>query len=62
MCTNYYDTYETTEFTYGGAVGVRYELKNGTLLKLSYNTWVIDAGVIAEPNLAALRLEFGWRF
>lgn len=63
VCTNYYNTYSTTEFTYGGAVGVRYEMSNGTLIKLSYNTWVIDAGSDkADPNLAALRLEFGWRF
>jgi len=63
VCTNYYNTHTATEFTYGGAVGVRYELQNGTLLKLSYNTWLIDSGSdMAEPSLAAVRLEFGWRF
>jgi len=64
VCNSYYSTYTATEFTYGGALGVRYEMQNGTLLKLSYNTWVINTGGgdAVEPDLAALRLEFGWRF
>jgi opacity protein-like surface antigen len=63
ICDGYYNTYTETAFSYGGAIGVRYALKNGTLVKLSYNTyWLDNVGAASDPTLSALRLEFGWRF
>lgn len=63
VCSNYYSTYTETPFSYGGALGVRYALKNGTILKLSYSDYRLDSsGPAADPHLSAFRLEFGWRF
>ena len=64
ICDSYYSTYTETPFTYGGALGVRYTLKSGTIVKLSYNNWVMDnmGDGGADPSLSAFRLEFGWRF
>jgi len=63
ICSNYYSTYTETSFSYGGALGVRYALKNGTILKLSYSNYSLDSsGAAADPTLSAFRLEYGWRF
>jgi len=63
ICDNYYNTFNTTEFTYGGAIGLRYILRGGTTLKLSVNRYWLDVGGAgAEPKLDAARLEVGWAF
>ncbi len=49
--------------TFGGALGVRYELRGGSFLNLSYDYWEIDAGGDrANPSLTNWRLTYGWRF
>jgi hypothetical protein len=63
ICSGYYNTFHETSFSYGGALGLRYKLRGGTLIKLSYNTYNIDDGGNApDPTLSAARLEFGWGF
>jgi len=63
ICSNYYSTFDTTEFTYGGAIGLRYIMRGGMTLKLSVNHyWVDIGGAGAEPTLDAARLELGWTF
>jgi len=63
VCSNYYSTYSETPFTYGGALGLRYRLQGGTLLKLSYNNYRLDnSGDSADPTLAAWRFELAWGF
>jgi len=61
ICSNYFDTFSGTEFSYGVGVGLRYELRGNTFLKLSYNYWEIDADN-TKPVLESARLEYGWRF
>lgn len=61
ICSNFYNTFSSTEFSYGGALGVRYELRGNTFLKLSYNYWEIDAGT-TKPTIDSFRLDYGWRF
>jgi opacity protein-like surface antigen len=63
ICDGYYDTYTETSFTYGGALGIRYELRGGTVIKLNYNNYELDlSGDAADPTLNAWRLEFAWGF
>jgi len=63
ICSNYYSTFDTTEFTYGGAIGLRYMMRGGMTLKLSVNHyWVDIGGAGAEPTLDAARFEIGWAF
>lgn len=63
VCNNYYSTFSTTETSWGGAVGLRYELRNSSYLKLSYNRWDLNSGGNTD-NLAleSARLEYGWTF
>jgi opacity protein-like surface antigen len=63
ICENFYSTFSSTEFSYGGALGLRYILRGGMTLKLSVNQYWIDVGSAGgDPELNAARLEFGWSF
>lgn len=63
ICDGYYDTFDETSFSYGGALGLRYRLRGGTVLKLSYNNWEIDgSGDAPDPTLNAIRLEVAWGY
>ena len=61
ICSNFYSTFSSTETTYGGALGLRYELRGNSFLKLSYNHWELDAGT-TSPTIQSARLDYGWRF
>ena len=63
ICDSYYDTFSSTETTWGGAVGLRYDLRNQSYLKLSWNRWELDAGGNSDDfTLESFRFEYGWRF
>ncbi len=63
ICESFVDTFSSTEFSYGGALGIRYDMAGGSFIKLSYNLWLLDtSGSRAEPELESYRLEYGWRF
>lgn len=64
ICSDYYSTYSGTDFSYGGALGLRYEMRGGTFVKASYSIYKLDVGNngAADPELSAFRLEYGWRF
>ena len=63
ICQNFFRTYNSTEFSYGAGVGLRYELRGNSQITLSYNYWELDTGDNrASPSLQAARLEYGWRF
>jgi len=63
ICQSFNSTFSSTETTYGGALGLRYELAGGTFIKASYNVWKLDTGSErADPQLESFRLEYGWRF
>jgi len=63
ICSGYYRTYSQTEFSYGGALGLRYELAGGSFIRGSYSTYRLDVGGdAAEPTLNAIKLEYGWSF
>lgn len=63
ICSNFWNTFDTTEFSYGGALGLRYIMRGGMMLKLSVNHYELDtSGDRAKPTLNAARLELGWTF
>lgn len=63
ICEGFYNTFDSTEFTYGGALGLRYMMRGGMTLKLSVNQYWVDAGNAGgDPELNAARLELGWTF
>jgi hypothetical protein len=63
ICENYDQTYSSTEFSYGGSLGLRYELQGGSFLNLSFDYWELDSGSRrATPKLEGLRLQYGSRF
>lgn len=63
ICDGYYETFDETSFTYGGALGLRYRLQGGTELRLSYNHYEVDSsGDAPDPTLNAARIEVVWGF
>ena len=63
ICNNYYSTFDDWVFSYGGGVGLRYELRGGTFMKASYNYWELGGiGESQDSGFTAARLEFGWMF
>lgn len=63
ICDGYFRTYNDTLFSYGAGAGLRYELRNGSFLKLSYNVWELDGlGKAADSSIPATKLELGWLF
>jgi len=63
VCDSYVDTFDETEASYGGAVGMRFELANRSFVKASYNLWELDTSSDrAAPQLESFRIEYGWRF
>jgi hypothetical protein len=63
ICSNFYDSYDDTSFSYGGGVGVRYEFGYGSFVKGSYNRYIISAsGDGADPDFDIWKLEIGRMF
>lgn len=63
VCSNFFNTFSSTEFTYGFGAGIRYELLGQGVLKASYNYWELDSGgQSSDFGLEGARLEFAWRF
>jgi hypothetical protein len=63
ICDGYYETFDETSFSYGGALGLRYMFQGGTVLRLSYNNYEVDgSGDAPDPTLNAARLEVVWGF
>ena len=63
ICSNFYSTFSSTEFSYGAALGLRYIMRGGMTLKLSVNQYWLDVGNAGgDPELNAARLEVGWSF
>ena len=63
ICDGFYDTFDDTMTSYGGAIGVRYELRGESFIRAGYSYWTLDADdAQAEPVLEAFRIDYGWRF
>ena len=63
ICESFFKTFSATEASWGGAVGLRYNLRNQSFLKLSWNRWELDSGGNSDDlTLESYRLEYGWTF
>jgi opacity protein-like surface antigen len=63
VCENFYSTFSSTETSWGGAVGLRYDLSMEGFLRLSWNRWELDSGGnSSDLTLESIRLEYGWTF
>jgi len=62
ICDGYYNTYTETAFSYGAGLGLRYRFIGGSMLKLSYNGYVLNDLGTADPTLNAAKLELAFGF
>ena len=63
ICSNYFSTFSSTEFSYGAGLGLRYELLGDGIIKAAYNYWELDSGgQSSDFALEGFRVEFAWRF
>lgn len=63
ICSNFYDTYDDTRFTYGAGLGLRYQFEEGVVLKAGYDHFRMEGdGLAADPDFDLWRLEVGWMF
>jgi opacity protein-like surface antigen len=63
VCQNFYDTHSDTNLSYGGGLGLRWEVGSKLLLKASYNLLIIDDdGRQNNPELNSIKLEIGSRY
>ena len=63
ICSNYFRTFSSTEFSYGAGLGLRYELLGDGIIKAAYNYWELDSGgQSSDFALEGFRVEFAWRF
>ena len=58
----YADSHDSTEFNYGGGVGVRWDINRDMFLRASYSLMIIDISASSNPELGMGRLEIGWRY
>jgi opacity protein-like surface antigen len=63
ICANFFDTYTETRPSYEGAVGVRWDISNGMLLRASYGRMEIDTSDHAKhANMNMVRIGTAWKF
>jgi opacity protein-like surface antigen len=60
VCRNYLPTKTSTDFTYGAAIGLRYELSNTLFLRAAYNKSWIDMSNVSNTDFDAVRLDIGF--
>jgi hypothetical protein len=61
-CSPYADTYSSTDFSYGGAVGLRYDFDNHFFLKGSVGITDIDLNVTGSSTFTYYNLVAGFNF
>jgi opacity protein-like surface antigen len=63
ICSNFWNTYSSTETSYGVGLGLRYEIRGGSFIKGSYNYWKLNSGGASDDfDLGSFRVEYGWNF
>jgi hypothetical protein len=63
ICDSFYSTYSKTRFSYGGALGLRVDMRNGIGIKGSYGVKEIDTSNATEgASFEVWRLELLWKF
>jgi opacity protein-like surface antigen len=63
VCSNFYDTYSSTQTSYTYAAGLRWDVSPDFSLRADYGVMEIDTSSAASDlQTEALRIGFGWRF
>ena len=62
ICGSWQPTFGSTEFSYGGAVGVRADVANKFIVEASYNALWIDFAKSGTQMFDGFRLNLGWKF
>jgi len=60
VCSTYVPTKSETDFTYGGALGVRFDVNRSVFLRASYNKIWIDFQKADAEDFDAIRLDIGF--
>lgn len=61
VCADFYDTFDDTSFSYGAAVGVRYDFRGGMYVKGSYDYTELNTDSDADTQFDGFRFELGWK-
>jgi hypothetical protein len=62
VCGTWQPTFESTQFAFGGGLGVRADIKKKFFVEASYNVLLVDFGNSESATLDGLRLNVGWCF
>lgn len=63
ICSDFYNTFTETSFSYGVGAGVRHQFSNDVFIKAGINIWDYDSlGMLEDPTMVGGRIEFGWLF
>jgi opacity protein-like surface antigen len=62
ICSNFYSTYQETNFSWNVGAGLRYEFGNGMFARGGWEQTNIDGDRGADPTFDAFRFELGWLF
>ena len=60
ICSSYVPTVSETDFTYGGALGLRFDITRNMFLRASYNKAWIDFKNASAEDFDAFRLDIGF--
>lgn len=60
ICSNFYSTYNETNFSWNVGAGLRYEFGRGMFVRGGWEQMTIDGGGGVDPGFDAFRFEFGW--
>jgi len=63
ICSTYWNTYSDTSFSYGGGLGLRWDVTSSFFLKASYDLLKVDLGSSAgDLNLNNWKIDIGTSF
>lgn len=62
ICRTFTSTYNDTSFSYGGGVGVRWDVGQDLFLRASYSVMKIDFSSSSDPTFGMGHLVIGWRY
>ena len=63
ICRSYYSTYDDSNWTYGGGLGIRWDINRDVFMRTSYNVLQMDvSGPSDAGNSNLVRIEIGLRY
>ena len=63
ICTEFYDTYSATNFSYGAGVGLRWNFGTEMAINAGYRWLEVEAdGLNDKPTLESAVIEFAYRY